>query len=49
MNNYLGKPENYDKENRWFIDLEEITVFPQIMEKWYKLYYIDELIENESI
>ncbi len=45
----LKRIEDVDKENRWFIDLEEITVFPQIMEKWYKLYYIDELIENESI
>ena len=39
------KIQDIEKEKRWFIDLEEIEIFPEILEDWYKYYYIDELLE----
>jgi uncharacterized protein YeeX (DUF496 family) len=32
--------EEIDEKDRWFIDLDEITAFPRILEIWYKIYYL---------
>jgi hypothetical protein len=44
LQDLVSQIEKIQKDQRWFIDLEEIIVFPEILEKWYKYYYLEELL-----
>lgn len=38
------KIQAVDEKDRWFIDLEEIQAFPEVLNSLYKTFYFDELI-----
>jgi hypothetical protein len=41
----VNKIKKLEKNYHWFLDLEEIIAFPKILEKWYIILHLDELIK----
>lgn len=46
LSTLIRRIRDVEKEKRWFIDLEEITAFHEILANLYKYFYIDELLET---
>ena len=44
MKTMVNKIKKLEKIHHWFLDLEEITAFPKILERWYIILHLDELI-----
>lgn len=40
----VDRIKKIDRMHHWFIDFEEITAFPEILETWYAIFHLDEIL-----